>query len=187
MLFTSPIELVRHECTFYREELERLRDERAEVLGLLMNLRSFLKTRLGSQDDLDDAAVRLREVFGLNGLDLPHTDVETSLNTLAFSEIPKRTSSYSKKYRSLRRPSRLTQIWPRLVFLPPATLIFIRLIYGSRESLYESMNQTVQTLSGFWFGYVVEPVKGILDTVRTGGNENARIISRENVEADIEV
>lgn len=51
----------------------------------------------------------------------------------------------------------------------------------------ESALRAHDTLKGFWFGYVIEPVRGILDTVRTGGDEGARIVSQEAVRADLEV
>ena len=90
-------------------------------------------------------------------------------------------------FASLRRPSRLTLLWPQLVLIPPVTLLLFRTIYGSRESIAETALNIHDTLKGFWFGYVIEPVKSILDTVRTGGDESARIVNQEAVKADLEV
>ena len=47
--------------------------------------------------------------------------------------------------------------------------------------------QAHDTVKGFWFGYVVDPVREILDTVRTGGEEGVRIINQQAVRADLEV
>ena len=51
----------------------------------------------------------------------------------------------------------------------------------------DSLIKSMETVKGFWFGYVVEPIREILNTVRTGGDESARIVSKEGVEADRKV
>lgn len=56
--------------------------------------------------------------------------------------------------------------------------------FGSREAIAEMLLQAVDTAKGFWLGYVVEPIRGILDTIRTGGDESARIVNKEGVQAD---
>jgi nuclear-control-of-ATPase protein 2 len=78
-------------------------------------------------------------------------------------------------------------MWPRLAVIPPVVLIVIRMAYGSREEIGESLVRAVETLKGFWHGYLVEPIRDILDTVRTGGDESARIVNKEGVEANKKV
>ena len=81
----------------------------------------------------------------------------------------------------------MTLLWPRIALIPPVALIVFRTVYGSREAIADSLFKLVDTVKGFWFGYVIEPVRGILDTVRTGGDESARIVNKEGVEADKKV
>ncbi|KAI5114949.1 hypothetical protein M0805_003689, partial [Coniferiporia weirii] len=191
LLFTSPFELARQECELRRERLIKLRDERAEQLGLLMSAKSEIE--LSIRDERPSAtATRLQKVIGgCSGQKLESTEINSdssapTLHNLVFSQLPAHVSAHSELLSSLRRPSRLTLIWPRLALIPPISFVLFRLVYGSRESIAETALRAHDTVKGFWFGYVIEPVREILDTVRIGRDDAARIVSREGVRADIE-
>lgn len=186
------MELTRQECQKRREGLTKLRDARALQLGRLLTLKAGLETAI-REEGPGAAAGRLQEAIISES---PYSSSPPSseplspiaaLHDLAFTHLPSHSTSHSTLFASLARPSRLTLLWPRLALIPPLSLLFFRLAYNSRESIADSALRAHDTLKGFWFGYIVEPVRGILDTVRTGGDEGARIVSQEAVRADLEV
>ncbi|TDL23302.1 NCA2-domain-containing protein [Rickenella mellea] len=186
-LFTSPLELARQECIIRKTKLEVLRNSRAEALGHLFKLKRSIASELqapSTQIGLGSYPTRIRKLLG--DTNASETDVLQGLSILAFQRLPQHASTHTAQFSSLCRPSRLTRLWPRLVVIPPVTLLLFRYIYRSRESLHETAVQAADTVRGFWFGYVVEPVRGILDTVRTGGEDGPRIVSMEGVKADLE-
>ncbi|EJC98511.1 NCA2-domain-containing protein [Fomitiporia mediterranea MF3/22] len=187
LLFSSPLELTRQECEKRRENLIELRDERALELGQLLLLKSELEDAI-REDSVNMASNKLRRAIDADKPD-SSSQVQGSISVLrdiAFTQLASRAASHSMRFSALRRPSRLTLIWPRLAFIPPISLFLFRVIYNSRESIMESLLSAHDTLKGFWFGYVIEPIRDILDTVRTGGEDNAGIVNREAVRADIE-
>jgi nuclear-control-of-ATPase protein 2 len=90
------------------------------------------------------------------------------------------------KSRQLLRPSRLTQLWPRLVFLPPFILFSIKTLYSSRESLFALANDTQETLIKFVRGWLLEPLQDVIRTVRAG-RDGGVIIRKEGIAADFAV
>ncbi|KAL5524319.1 NCA2 [Sanghuangporus sanghuang] len=188
LLFFSPLELTRQECERRREQLSHLRDERASQLGQLMLLKAELEQAIRENSNV--AVVKFRRAIADDSTVLyPSIEGEdpiAQLHYIAFTQFAAHTASHHEKLASLRRPSRLTLLWPRLVFLPPVILLLFRTIYDSRESIFDSALQAHDTMKAFWFGYVVEPVRDILTTVRSGGDDATRIVNREAVRADIE-
>ncbi|KAH9889850.1 NCA2-domain-containing protein [Cubamyces lactineus] len=197
---TLPVELARGECKYKQKELERIRDERAEVLGALAEMRDRLASAL--EDSANDLAIAHfatftthlqsimegEEVAQLQDVDAisPGRAVE-ALSELANCSLPSHKSLHSAEMKSgqLRRPSRLTLIWPRLVFLPPLALYAIRTAYASRASLEELTKEAVETIKSFWEGWILEPLRGIVKTVRAGHDDGV-IVTKESVRADLD-
>jgi len=48
------------------------------------------------------------------------------------------------------------------------------------------VNETVQTLEGFFTDWLLEPVKDIIKTIRAGGEEGV-IVTKQGVAADMDV
>ncbi|KAL5482420.1 NCA2 [Sanghuangporus weigelae] len=188
LLFFSPLELTRQECERRREKLSHLRDERASQLGQLMLLKAELEQAIRENPNV--AVMKFRRAIADDSTVLyPSIEGEdpiSQLHYIAFTQFTAHTASHNEELASLRRPSRLTLLWPRLVFLPPVILLLFRTIYDSRESIFDSVLQAHDTMKAFWFGYVVEPVRDILNTVRSGGDDGTRIVNREAVRADID-
>jgi len=59
-------------------------------------------------------------------------------------------------------------------------------VYGSRESIVQSLDKAIETIRGFWMGYVLAPLRDIISTVRTGGDDGLRIVSKDGLKADME-
>ncbi|KAI0352663.1 NCA2-domain-containing protein [Trametes cingulata] len=199
---TLPVELARGECKYKQRELERIRDERAEVLGVLAELRDKLTATLEESDN-DRAVAGLAEFTAFlqnivegeevaslqlaEGERIPVGRVVESLSVLANVTLPSHTSLHSAELKSgqLRRPSRLTLLWPRIVFLPPLALYAIRTAYASRASLEELAKEAVETVKSFWESWILEPLRGIIKTVRAGHDDGV-IVTRESVRADLD-
>ncbi len=195
------MELARGECGFKRKELERIRDERAEVLGVLVELRDRLSSALVDENN-DGALAGISEFTAflqsivdgedaaphIVGVDVSASGVVESLSVLANVTLPSHISLHSAELKSgqLRRPSRLTLLWPRLVFLPPLALYAIRTAYASRASLEDLARDAVDTARSFWESWILEPLRGIVKTVRAGHDDGV-IVTKESVRADLDV
>ncbi|KIY64827.1 nuclear control of ATP synthase 2, partial [Cylindrobasidium torrendii FP15055 ss-10] len=74
---------------------------------------------------------------------------------------------------------------PKLVLAPPIILSLIRSAYASREDLFDMALEAHDTVKAFVRGWLLEPVKDILNTVRTGAGEGM-IVHKEGVTADLD-
>lgn len=198
---TLPIELTRQECRLKRRELERIRDERAEALGSLSEM------RLSLQDSFDTGAKRSHSASEsgierysplidtlqrkLDGkptqLGIRPGSVERLLD-LSMKILPghrqKNLTVFTED--KLRRPSNLVLAWPKMVLGPPLLLFGFRLLYTSRTSLRDVAKDAWNTLLGLWRGWFIDPLKDVLTTVRTGG-EDSIIVQKGAVAADLAV
>jgi len=196
---TLPIELARQECRLKCKELGRIRDERAEALGSLSEMRlslqdnfdterSYNATDLGTerysplidtlQRKLDGKStllgIRPGSVERLLDLSIKVLPGHRQKNLIIFTED------------KLKRPSNLVLAWPKLVLGPPLLLFGLRLLYMSRTSLQGVTNDAWNTLLGLWEGWFIDPLKDVLRTVRAGG-EGGIIVQKEAVAADLAV
>lgn len=181
------MELLRAECKQRKDRLLQLRDSRAIELGKLLAMKPELNSAIKSQEQLDRVSREISTILGDKNNDQISSDTVHALGRLQSEGLTSHTQSHKELFSSLSRPSRLTLLWPRLALGPPVALLLFRTIYGSRQTIVEQSLKVYDTLKGFWFGYVIEPVKAILDTVRTGGDDTMRIVSQEGLKADLEV
>lgn len=198
---TLPVELARQECRLKRQELEGIRDERAEVLGSLSEMRLSLQNNFDTeagrpQDTIDLGIERYSPLIDtlqrkLNGkpvqLGIRPGSVERLLD-LSTKVLPgHRTKNLSifAEYK-LKRPSNFVLAWPKLVLGPPLLLYGLKLLYASRASLQEVAKDTWNTLLSLWQGWLIDPLKDVLRTVRAGG-EGSIIVQKEAVAADLAV
>ena len=198
---TLPIELARQECRLKRKELERIRDERAEALGSLSEMRPSLQESFDTDTKHSHAAADLgierysplidtlqRKLDGRpTQLGIRPGSVERLLD-LVVKALPghrqKNLCAFTEE--ELRRPSKLVLAWPRLVLGPPILLFGFRLLYTSRTSLQGVAMDAWNTLRGLWQGWFIDPLKDVLSTVRTGG-EGSVIVQKGAVAADMAV
>lgn len=188
-----PVELVRQECEYKRRELEKIRDQRAEMLGHLALLRNGLIRHLNAQPtDLQLLTTLLAETIFSD--DSQSLDSETELSESEPLPILLGLSSSLATCRkaheellvncNLRRPSAFVRFWPKLFLLPPLCIYTIRYAYASRATIVQVIRDVRETVVGFFRGWLVEPIKDVLRTVRTGG-EDGIIVRREAVDADM--
>lgn len=196
-----PIELARQECRLKRQELETIRDERAEVLGSLSEMRlslwdSFDVDGKRSLDTTDLCIERYSPLIDtlqrkLDGrpsqLGIRPGSVERLLD-LSTKVLPGHRNKNLTTFveHGLKRPSNLVLVWPKLVLGPPLFLYGIKLLYASRTSLQEVAKDTWETFLGLSQGWLIDPLKDVLKTVRAGG-EGGIIVQKEAVASDLAV
>lgn len=185
---SSPFSLTRDECRLRRKQLEAIRDDRALRIGLLASASHDLEETMSSTHSttqLNRHVALLQTALSLNNtvVDISNQD----LNPSWLDEITNCNKAHSREISTLRRPSRLARIWPRFFLIPPATYLLYRYIYQPRASIVEHAKEAWVTIHVFWESWVVQPIKGILATVRTGGDEGIRVISKEALRADMDV
>ncbi|KDQ08308.1 hypothetical protein BOTBODRAFT_166019 [Botryobasidium botryosum FD-172 SS1] len=194
----SPFALTRAECESRKLALREKRDRCAKDLGLLYEIAGSLQgLRNGSGEDAGDVQGQLAElVYGLQEiLSSPNADFQQRqklfsgqpthallfpIQDLLLTFLPAYRLSHANEIKYLQRPSRLTRAWPRLLLAPP--LAFFALRYAARIPVRDIL----ETIQGFWQGWVVEPVAGILKTVRAGGEGEVGIVSPEGLKSDLD-
>ncbi|KAJ7940484.1 NCA2-domain-containing protein [Mycena leptocephala] len=170
-----PLDLTREECRYKRRKLEKLRDERAQQLGQLARLRGqypaeFISRHLASN---------------ISGDGVWSEDEAANVQNISSSLLPGHIAGHGNAIQQLGRPSRLTLLWPRLLLLPPLTLYALRSLYASRASIVEIAQEAKETAEGFIKNSLIDPLKEVLKTVRTGG-EDGVIVRKEGVAADLD-
>ncbi|KZV86149.1 NCA2-domain-containing protein [Exidia glandulosa HHB12029] len=186
----SPLTLSRAECAAHRRELEALRDERAELLGLLARMRTSFNPQapmpfiesIKAAFVLEKAPSRPNQQGRARAMSLAPPTLSSTLRKLALVILPAHQSAHADSISDLKRPHTLVRVWPELLLAPPLVWAGFHYAAGLRVGLRDA----VDTIKGFWSNYVVAPAKEILDTVRTGGDDRIRIVSPEALKADME-
>ncbi|KAJ7216780.1 ATP synthase regulation protein NCA2-domain-containing protein [Mycena haematopus] len=169
-----PLDLTREECRYKRRKLENLMNERAEQLGRLAQLRlattsdafpSWLASCISGEPSLepDDAENVQRVSSSL----LPATLLSMPMPFDNFADRP--SLSY------------VAETGPH----PALTLYALRSLYTSRASIVQLARDAKETAEGFLKNSLIDPLKEILKTVRTGG-EDGVIVRKEGVAADLD-
>lgn len=193
-----PLRLSRDECRLKRQDNETIRNDKAEVLGKLIGLRPVLMQALtitkcdGSSTEgvpSPDFLVEFMTALGsATSVELSEQNILASFVQLSKAILVTRKKEHASRLddQELRRPSRLTLLWPRLLLLPPLTLYCIKTLYTSRTTLTEFAMDTLETIHNFVTEWLLEPLGEVLKTIRTGGEEGV-IVRHEAVSADLDV
>ena len=153
------------------------------MASLRDDLERALKSGDSARELIQFCQIMDRHLTGSVG---PQADMST-LSTVLSTSLPAHASLHFNTLAMLRRPSRLVRSWPKLVLIPPITLLLFRAVYGNKDTIITSFYQAGETLQAFFADWVIEPIRNILETVRTGGDEGARIINKESLKADLSV
>ncbi|TFK40521.1 ATP synthase regulation protein NCA2-domain-containing protein [Crucibulum laeve] len=198
-LSTFPLTLTRQECRYNRKELERIRDERASVLGELAQIRGKLSPLVedpasNTPGELKAFVLTFAEIISPSPGQKLSPDADTinpspltDILRLSQTILPSLPQSHTQKLRSQRllRPPRLVLIWPKLLLLPPLAIYSAQWAYASRETLVGFAKDAKETVEGFVHGWLIEPLREVLKTVRASGDEGV-IVRKEGVLADLD-
>ncbi|GAA5822715.1 hypothetical protein JCM11251_004353 [Rhodosporidiobolus azoricus] len=111
-------------------------------------------------------------------------DLAHALSYLLTRTLPQHTSSFASRSSALAPPTALTRAWPYALAFPLAAYTAAKVIYRNRDSLEKFARETAETVRGFVVGWVVEPVKKILETLK--GGETVRLMGRESLRSDLD-
>jgi nuclear-control-of-ATPase protein 2 len=184
-----PIRLTRQECQLKRAELLKIRDDKAENLGGLVEARDSFAAALDGKISMRAFALEvLQRVSPKEGVfSSDSTQIIPTLQLLSssLSSLPLLYRKLLEK-RDLSRPSRLTLAWPRIFILPPLFYFGIKALYTHCATFVQALRDVKETMIGFITGWLVEPLKDVARTVRAG-SEDGVIIQKEAVTADLNV
>ncbi|KAF8204420.1 ATP synthase regulation protein NCA2-domain-containing protein [Mycena galopus ATCC 62051] len=170
-----PLDLAREECRYKRKKLEKLVNERSEQLGHLAQLRLATTSH----------AFPSQLAVCISGEPSPGQDDAEGVQHISSLLLPGHIAEHFDVVQQFRRPSRLTLLWPKLLLIPPLTLYALRSLYASRASIMEMARDAKETIAGFIRNSLIDPLKEVLKTVRTGG-EDGVIVRKEGVAADFD-
>ncbi|KAJ3573989.1 hypothetical protein NP233_g2060 [Leucocoprinus birnbaumii] len=196
---TYPLSLARHECRSHRRDLENIRNERAEILGQISQMRNHLASILtnpefeyfGTTEFLPKVQrfVKILNQKAAIDTDITYPSLVGTLAHISNETIPELDRSHQEllKTNRLLRPRRWILIWPKVVLLPPLVLYACSSLYASRASLEEVARDAMETLKGFVRGWLLEPLRDVLRTIRSGPeDETGMLVRKEGVLADID-
>lgn len=184
VLARSPLDLTRDECKDKRKQLEQLRNERAAALGRFAVASQALEVKLTSGNINLAHGLLEFETLGAS-ISLREGSLQ-SLN-IALESIGLYHNSHTVALAPLQRPSQLVLLWPRLLLIPPITYFVLGWAWSSREDIKRNLWEGMDTARAFYQSWLVEPIRSILATVRTGGDEGVRVISKDALKADMDV
>ena len=197
-MLTLPLELTLQECRYNRRTLEKIRDQRAISLGQLAKLRSNINvTETAGQ--YKSFLCRLVQILSpdadMDRKDSTSTSAELLLN-LSTSLLPSLSSIHTSSLHSFSpptspsssvlRPASLIRLWPHLIVVSSLSLYFYKSHTYWVPALLDLAYDTKDTIRGFISGWLIEPLKEVLRTIR-GDEGQGGIVRTENVRADLEV
>ncbi|KJA22630.1 hypothetical protein HYPSUDRAFT_40693 [Hypholoma sublateritium FD-334 SS-4] len=189
---TLPLELTRQECRYNRKALERIRDERADCLGQLASYRPRLSQVINNgikNAPLQQYTHFLDSILQVLSPAWDSPDASGSFTIIGelTQYLPAVSAAHTQVLRAqnLLRPSALTRVWPSLLVLPPLSLY----IYTNRtawtSAIVDMARDAKETARGFLQGWLIEPLIGVLNTVRAGGKGDM-LVREGGVVADLE-
>ncbi|KXN88303.1 Nuclear control of ATPase protein 2 [Leucoagaricus sp. SymC.cos] len=194
-----PLSLTRQECYANRRDLENIRNERAEILGQLSQMRNNLSSILTNPGYEYSGTIqflpkvqRFVEILDQKAAvdtDIIYPSVVEALAHLSDETLPELSRSHQQMLKSNRllRPRKWILIWPKVLLLPPLALYVCKSLYASRASLEEVAKDTVETVKAFVQNWLLEPLRDVLRTVRSGSDDEAGVLVRkEGVLADLD-
>ncbi|KAL0580643.1 Nuclear control of ATPase protein 2 [Marasmius crinis-equi] len=184
-----PYYLTKQECQFKRRRLEVIRDDRALALGELaqgrLRIRDVLVKSRADPESFRGVIESISQAID-DGAAIETTSTLSMIRNLDSDAFARCRDLHAARLQSkqLIRPSRSTLIWPQLVLGPPVFLYAVSRLYQSRGSLIELAQESKEVLKGFLVDWIIEPLKGVLDTIRS--KDRSVIVSKEGIDADFD-
>ncbi|KAG8959132.1 Nuclear control of ATPase protein 2 [Tulasnella sp. 419] len=205
----NPLEITRQESRLRRIELEKLRDRRAQSLGQLAAFRGAVEDALRSERPLSERMETLQVIVELldyslkdtQSPDIPPFNPREAMSSARASTrtlfprlheiLTTRLMSQGSYHRAvitpLQKPSWIVRRWPRIILGPPLAFLAFKLVFKSKDQMLSTLKEAGETIVAFWKDWVVEPIAGILETVRTGGDTGMRVVSKEGLNSDMDL
>ncbi|KAJ6262867.1 hypothetical protein Dda_1424 [Drechslerella dactyloides] len=108
------------------------------------------------------------------------------LQEMLQKHLPKQESLSLEIMRENGRPSAVVRYWIPVtaLFLSSGTLL--RVLVNRREAIQTWVRELGETLVDFWANWVVDPIRRIISTIRTGEDVEAALMTRESLVSDRE-
>ncbi|GAA6047664.1 hypothetical protein JCM3770_001615 [Rhodotorula araucariae] len=112
-------------------------------------------------------------------------DLAHALSFLLRRTLPAHTVLQQRTSASLAPPPALTRAWPFVLAVPLAAAVVGRALYARRAALADYAREAAEAARGFVLDWVVEPVRGIVDTLR-GGEAGVALLGRDSLRSDLD-
>ncbi|SCZ95862.1 BZ3500_MvSof-1268-A1-R1_Chr8-1g09844 [Microbotryum saponariae] len=107
-----------------------------------------------------------------------------ALHTLLTRTMVAQAKTLETQLEQVSRPPFLTRAWPYLLAVPLVSYGIGRTIYNSRHDLLHYARDAVDTVKRFVMDWVLEPVRGIFETVR--GEGGMSLTGKETLKSDLD-
>lgn len=191
----SPLGLTRHEARHKRKELLTQRDQLATRLGALAQTLSKNKRETPQNTEQLMQEVNQRVADMQTALEVTSSSVNSSgsiatslddiLSRYVEAQQGRVDTILSYAPTGAGPPSRLARLWPTFVLAPLGTIIVIRVVTSSWDTIVEKAKEARETIKGFAINWVYEPCLKLLDTIKTGDEEGV-IMSKESLNSDLQ-
>lgn len=187
--------LTRHEARHKRKELLTQRDQLATRLGVLAQTLSKNKRETPQNTEQLMQEVNQRVADMQTALEVTSSSVNSSgsiatslddiLSRYVEAQQGRVDTILSYAPTGAGPPSRLARLWPTFVLAPLGTIIVIRVVTSSWDTIVEKAKEARETIKGFAINWVYEPCLKLLDTIKTGDEEGV-IMSKESLNSDLQ-
>ena len=99
----------------------------------------------------------------------PPSLTASTLLPILQSSLPTRVTHLTSALTEHGRPSRLTRLWIPLLLLPPLFKYGSRTARENQDWIRDQIQNAGETVKGWVVGWVVEPLEGIVQTLKGGG------------------
>lgn len=97
--------------------------------------------------------------------------------------------SYSQAFvnssSALRRPSRAVRLWPRFILIPICGYALAKTLYNAKGEIQDFFNSGIETITGFVYGWLLEPTTHMLKTIRHGEDDTLALMGRQSLNSDL--
>lgn len=191
----SPLGLTRHEAKAKRKQLLEQRDQLATRLGSLTQTlpktsRQTITRPEELMQELSDRIIDMQIALDVPSSEInPTAPLPTSLNAVLSQLVGTQQNRInlllSASPMGSGVPSRVARLWPTFVLAPLGTIIVVRIVTSSWDTIVGKAAEARETVKGFAINWVYEPCLKLLDTIKTGDQEGV-IMSKESLNSDLQ-
>ncbi|PWN23720.1 NCA2-domain-containing protein [Microstroma glucosiphilum] len=197
----SPLTLTLHEANTKQKLLRKRRNQVAKKLGALASTALALSksqeevTAQSADEEVQLLVSKLQDVL-LTDTATPQPRFEASSSVQVYEALAHvLENAPALEYPivtvaapiGLSPPSRLAMLWPRLVLWPTLMFFGLRLASRNRQAIAEAIADGKETIKGFFYNWVVDPVMDLLNTIKGGDvADDGGIVTKEGRKADLE-